>query len=361
MKRKIIITVPKLSTPGGVSAFWNALLPEFYKSEEIQVTTLEIGGHGSNVFGPLLDQRNFSREVVKDTDLVFLNPSLGFRSFFRDGLFARKLAKKGIAFVAFFHGWDLDFETKVSTKYLSFFKTSFGNARTLFVLSQKFAITLREWGYKGTIVVETTTVDGTLFKDFSIDLKYASQRDNEKIRILFLSRLLKEKGIYETIDAFEAVKKKFPQIELYIAGDGEAFQTVSYYIKGKNDIFMSGHVEATQKIDAFKFSHIYCLPSYSEGLPMSVLEAMAFGLPVITTPVGGLTDFFEVEKMGYFVGVGNVIQLQNNLERLVSNRKRIETIGRYNYQYAHERFMSHAVAKRLIHHMVQCANNPVNV
>jgi glycosyltransferase involved in cell wall biosynthesis len=357
MKKKILITVPKLSTPGGVSAFWNALLPELLVFEELQIETLEIGGHGKNILGPLIDQRSFNTILGQGTDLVFLNPSLGFRSFFRDGLFARQLAKKGIAFVVFFHGWDLDFEGKVTKKYVSFFQRSFGKADTLFVLSKKFAEKLREWGYKGTIVVETTAVDVKLLKNFDIDQKYSGKNNADKTRILFLSRLLKEKGIYETIDAFVAIRAKFHKLELVIAGDGEAYEEIFKYSNGKDGIVMKGHVEGQQKIDLFKSCHIYCLPSYTEGLPTSVLEAMAFGLPVITTPVGGLVDFFKDEKMGCFVAVGNVTELQHRMENLVSDSVLAEEMGRFNYQYAHEMLMSTKVAKRLCGYMLDGINN----
>lgn len=360
MLKKVLITVPKLSAPGGVSAFWNALLPELYKFKSIQVNTLEIGGHGKNIFGPLLDQRNFSRALSKDTDLFFLNPSLGFRSFFRDGLFARQLVKKGIPFVAFFHGWDLAFEEKVGQKYLRFFKATFGKATTLFVLSQKFANKLREWGYQGNVVVETTVVDATILNDFNIEQKYTSQNSKVKIRILFLSRLLKEKGVYETIDAFENIRRKFHNLELMIAGDGEAFKAVSDYIRHRDGISMCGHVVGQQKINLFTSSHIYCLPSYSEGLPTSVLEAMAFGLPIITTPVGGLQDFFKDGKMGYFVGVRNVSELQYSLERLISDYKLIEEIGRFNYKYAHDMLMNTAVSRRLTDYLIRSMNRERN-
>ena len=74
MKKKITVTVPKLTSPGGVSSFWNALLPEFIKFEDLDLTVLEIGGHRKNALGPIIDQWNFSKFKNRDVDLVILNP-----------------------------------------------------------------------------------------------------------------------------------------------------------------------------------------------------------------------------------------------------------------------------------------------
>lgn len=353
MTRKIIITVPNLSAAGGVSAFWNALLPEFAKYEDTQIRTLEVGGHGKNILGPVTDQLNFRKTVDSTADLVVLNPSLGARSFFRDGLFARRLVKKNVDFVVFFHGWDLAFEEKVSKKYLKFFQSSFGKAKGIFVLSQEFKSKLEDWGFEGEVFVETTTVDSTLLNDFSVEEKLTASRETANINILFLSRLLREKGIFEAIDAFQKLRGRFSHLRLIIAGDGKEFDRVATYTKSISGIEMKGHVEGGHKVDLFKACHIYCMPSYSEGLPTSVLEAMAFALPVVTTPVGGLKYFFEDRKMGYFVDLEKPEDLEQKLEKLIVDAERRAQIGKYNHDVACEKLLSTVVAKRLHHHFLQ--------
>lgn len=360
MTRKIIITVPKLSTAGGVSAFWNALLPKLAQYEDIAINTLEVGGHGKNILGPVSDQMKFKKTIDSTTDLVVLNPSLGARSFFRDGLFARRLAKKNVDFVVFFHGWDLAFEEKVSKKYVKFFQNSFGKAKRIFVLSQEFKSSVEEWGFEGEVFVETTTVDSTLLNDFSIEEKLTASTETAHINILFLSRLLREKGIYEVIDAFKNLQTRFSNLRLIIAGDGVEFKTVSHYIRSLSGIEMKGHVEGECKVDLFKECHIYCMPSYSEGLPTSVLEAMAFALPVVTTPVGGLKYFFEDKKMGYFVDLEKREDLEQKLEKLIVDGKLRAQIGKYNHDVAAERLVSTVVAKRLHNHFLHCMSAPLN-
>lgn len=350
MTKNILITVPKLSSPGGVSSFWNALLPELVKNKDLKVKSLEIGGHGKNILGPLMDQWNFNKTTSSEVDLIVLNPSLGTRSFFRDGFFAKQLVKKEIKFIVFFHGWDLHFEMKVTRWYSKFFQSSFGKADKIFVLSNDFKNKLEQWGFKGNVYVETTTVDVKLLEHFSFDKKYSALKLQPKVRILFLSRLLREKGIFEVVNAFKNLRTKFPNLELIIAGDGKDFDNVSEYVENDSDIIMTGHVDGNEKIDLFKKCQIFCLPSYSEGLPTSVLEAMAFGLPIITTPVGGLKDFFQEGKMGYLVDLKKVDELEQKLTLLISDKHLIIEIGKYNHVYAKENLIAPVVARRLYDH-----------
>lgn len=349
MNKQLVVTVPKLTSSGGVSAYWNALLPELQKQETFDIHTLEIGGNSNPLFGAVVDQYRFYKTLKKQKQLVCLNPSLGFKSFFRDGAFAMQLAYKGDDFVAFFHGWDTDFQELVTKRYLWFFKRSFAKAHTLFVLSTAVENTLRCWGYKGNIVLETTAVSENWITNAKNRL--VPQKHKEPIRILFLSRLIKEKGIYETIDAFKSLSETTLNITLIIAGSGDAYDGAVAYAKDYPAIIFKGHVQGEDKAALLQSCDIYCLPSYTEGLPTTVLEAMFFGLPVVTTPVGGLIDFFEDGKMGYFVDVKNSTQVRDGLHDLITNPSLCKQIGDYNATYAQARFGSAEVARRLMMHL----------
>jgi len=352
MKNRILIVTPKLSTSGGVSSFWNALLPVLKTYDDLIITTLEVGGHSKNIFGPFMDQWNLKKSITRQTKLVFLNPSLGSRSFFRDALFAKQLIKKDIPFVVFFHGWSLDFEKKIDSQYIGFFLNTFGRAKKIFVLSQDFKGKILEWGYKGEVIIETTNVDSTLLDDFILEKKLSNVKTVTKIKILFLARLLREKGVFETVEAFRKLSEKYDNIELTIAGDGKDLDELKELVKDDKNIVVAGYVEGQDKIDLFRDSHIYCFPTfYGEGLPTSILEAMAFGMPVITTNMGGLKEFFQNENMGYFVEPKNVEDLESKLDILLIDKEKIITIAQDNYNYAHEKLLNTAAAKRIYKHI----------
>ena len=345
MVKEIIVTVPKLSLPGGVSAFWNALLPEFYMMDDVRFITLEIGGHGKNMLGPLIDLWKLKKATKLSADLIILNPSLGSRSFFRDAFFAKYLIRNNIPFVVFFHGWNLQFEERIGKKYTVFFQNSLGKAKKIFVLSSDFKDKLLAWGFQGEVVVATTTVDAKLFKKRMVLKEDNSNQDT--LKILFLSRLIKGKGVYETIKAFESLRNDKVNIQLIIAGSGEESEAIKSLVRLKDNIILTGHVEGQEKIELYKNCTLYCLPSYSEGLPTSVLEAMSFGKPVITTPVGGLKNFFQDGVMGFFVQPKDSDDLESKLRILLKDQDLRKKIGKFNFDYAHQHIMSDKVAKKM--------------
>jgi len=346
-RKRVIIITPRLNLSGGVASYWNSLLPIMRNDKNIDVDNFQVGGSGKNILSSIREQYKFRQKISSDFSIAFLNPSLGFSSFFRDGLFAKQLASINKPFLVFFHGWNYDFERKVSKKYQNFFLNSFGKAQKIIVLSRDFKNKIIEWGYRGEVVVETTNVDKTLIENFSFDKKQKNIQETQIIRILFLARMLRAKGVFETIESFERLEKKY-NIELFIAGDGQDLEEVKKICKNNGKIQVLGRVEGQNKIDLFTKCHIYAFPTYyGEGLPTSILEAMAFGLPVITTNMGGLKEFFKDEKMGFFVKPEDSYQLSKKLNLLLEDRDRIARYSNFNYAYANRNLLSDIVANRI--------------
>ena len=357
---KILITVPNLSGIGGVTSFWNALFKSFKNYKEINFKALEIGGHGKNIFGPIIDQWRFHKSCTNKIDRALINPSLLNRSFFRDGLFAKQLSSKKIPFIVFFHGWDLEFEKVVDKRYINFFLNSFGKAETIFTLSQDFKNKMIEWGYRGEIIVETTTVDDALLSNFLFGNREKSLKIKKTIKILFLARIVKTKGVFRTIEAFKNLLKEIENIELIIAGEGEDFDEVKRVSSDIKNIHVVGNVQGQAKIDIFEECDIYCFPTnYGEGLPISVLEAMLFGMAIITTDDGGLKYFFQDEKMGYQVNPTDIDELTKKLKKLILNREKIMHFGKFNFNYAQEHLTNSTTAKRLYPYLTR-ENSNVN-
>lgn len=347
-ENRVLMTVSNLKMTSGVSSFWNSLLREFNKFDDIAFEALEIGGHGKNIFGILGDQIRFYRSL-NGIKLGFINPSLLNRSFFRDAFFIRQLLWKKTPFVVFFHGWELDFEAEVDSKYVDFFMKTYGQAELIFVLSNDFRDKIYEWGYRGRVVVETTNADIELIDNYSYENRVEVMKSTKPFKILFLARLIREKGAFELVKAVDILYQRgFEDIELTIAGDGEDFKELQKMVKEIPYIHLTGDVQGEEKINLFKESHLYALPSYyGEGLPTSILEAMLFGIPVVTSQAGGLKYFFEDEKMGYLVETKNPENIADGLEKLLVNHKKMEEISKYNFIYAQEHVTNVVMAKRL--------------
>lgn len=139
----------------------------------------------------------------------------------------------------------------------------------------------------------------------------------------------------------------YPEACMYVVGSGKELRAVETLTRSMNGIKLLGAKFGEELANCYKDSDIYLLPTHGEGMPTSVLEAMAFGLPVITRPVGGLKDFFEDGKMGYLIEDFDTNEYIEKIVQLMRNEKLYESISSYNYNYAQHRFLASKVARQL--------------
>lgn len=142
---------------------------------------------------------------------------------------------------------------------------------------------------------------------FYIDLEIFSKKNVEKkYDLVFAARLEKNKGITNLVKAIELVKKQKPDVTLLVIGGGPLKERLKTYVadRGLSDnIIFSGWLETSRDVSvAYNSARIFVSPSLNEGGPRVVLEAMACGLPVITTKVGLMPDIIKDGEDGLFTG-----------------------------------------------------------
>jgi glycosyltransferase involved in cell wall biosynthesis len=137
--------------------------------------------------------------------------------------------------------------------------------------------------------------------------------------VLFLGRLERRKGIFDLLDAIAALRKHMPDIRLVCAGDGDLRSVARYAERlGIEDaVRLPGWVGPAEKQSLMNLAAVYVLPSYAEGLPVSLLEAMAADLPVAATSVGGIPDVVADGINGFLFEPGDSAMLQRLLLRLM--------------------------------------------
>lgn len=140
-------------------------------------------------------------------------------------------------------------------------------------------------------------------------------------RVLFLGRLRDKKGVYDLLRAWPAVLARHPGARLLLGGDGElaAAAALARELGVEASVELPGWLDGSAKAAALRRATVFVLPSYFEGLPISLLEAMAAGVPVIATPVGGVPDLIEAERNGLLVPAGDVSGLAEALRRLLDD------------------------------------------
>ena len=147
--------------------------------------------------------------------------------------------------------------------------------------------------------------------------------------VLMLGRLGTAKGSYDLLEAASEVREQFPTMQLALGGDGEhdkvAAAAARLHLAGR--VHLLGWVTGADKEQALRTARVYVLPSYNEGLPMSVLEAMAAGLPVISTPVGGIPEAISDGVEGFLVPPGDIVLLTTRLRQLLADAPLAHRMG----------------------------------
>ena len=164
-----------------------------------------------------------------------------------------------------------------------------------------------------------------------------TKRDDNVIKFLFLGAINKAKGIYDMLDVIKEIKNTLKGKALfYIGGIGEVVKMNEIINQYKIDEIVQyvGWVDGEKKIELFNMSHVFILPSYIEGVPISILEAETYHLPIIATNVGGVESIMNDGVNGFLLKPGDKVSLKNAIIELISNKGLREMMGNSSYQYA---------------------------
>ncbi len=139
--------------------------------------------------------------------------------------------------------------------------------------------------------------------------------------ILFAGTLNSNKGYADLISSFSMIAAKHPDWQLVFAGNGEVEQAKELATANaiSEQCRFLGWVSGEEKDIAFRSASLLCLPSYAEGFPMAVLDAWAYGLPVVATPAGGLADIIQDGINGLLFPAGDIEKLAMQLDCIISN------------------------------------------
>ena len=194
------------------------------------------------------------------------------------------------------------------------------------------------------VVNSIVKVPITLIRGSGVDLNQYeyNEEKNENIKVSMACRLLKDKGVFEYIEAAKILKQKLPNVEFELYGDidihNPASLTSDDIEKIKNDGFVKVHGFTSNIAKVFSDSNIVVLPSYREGLPKVLIEAAACGRAVITTDVPGCRDAIEPNVTGLLCQVRNSQSLANQIEKLILDKDLRNSMGKAGRELAKKEF-----------------------
>jgi glycosyltransferase involved in cell wall biosynthesis len=367
----VVIVRDRASSGGGIYNYYNSVAPHlhgrisFCDSGKPHVFYGDHKGPGTRLleFTPvrlLIDWLALVCKILRFwPDVLLLNPCLDpptYRSLRRDAvnILIGRLFRRRV--LAFWRGWENAYSGRPEFPggNKSILCRIYKMADAHIVLSERFRKDLLRWGFDTPIQVETTVASD----DCLAGAATSPQPGRARTNLLYLSRVEVAKGVFELLDAYSILKKRNPAYTLTIAGDGPDLAALRAYAGEQQlaDVVFTGFLQGKAKVDCYRQGGVFCFLSYTEGMPNAVLEALAMGMPVVSSDAGGLRDILHDGENGFIVppleGAPprkqfDPLAVANAIDRLAQSAELYERIAIVNWRYARARFAAPMVARRL--------------
>jgi glycosyltransferase involved in cell wall biosynthesis len=173
--------------------------------------------------------------------------------------------------------------------------------------------------------------------------------DGRPARIVCLGRLGDTKGSRTLVRALAALGQRHADVRLVLAGDGDvtAVRDEARRLGVSDRVELPGWIGAEERARTLRSATAFALPSRAEGVPVALLEAMAYGLPAVVSPVGGIPDVFEERRHGYFAPPDDPQALADRLRALLDNPQAARRMGARASRDAQERYSTDVVAAQV--------------
>lgn len=163
---------------------------------------------------------------------------------------------------------------------------------------------------------------------------------SRKPYVLFAGSIDDNKAPDLLLKAFASLSERYADWTIKVLGNGDIarFRTMAAELGIADKVEFLGYQVGDAKRRLFSEASLYCMCSYVEGFPMVVLEAWSYGIPVITTPVGGLPDVLEEGRNAITFPFGDYQRLGEQLEYLIEHPEKREEMSRYGHEFVESRF-----------------------
>jgi glycosyltransferase involved in cell wall biosynthesis len=224
-----------------------------------------------------------------------------------------------------------------------FIRFVLGQADQLIVLSKVWHEILRPISINRRITVIENFV--------SLPAQVPDDAVRNKHHILFLGLLNRDKGFYDLLEAIAPLCEEFPSLMLVCGGKGNQDEVVERIrqLRLENHVSLLGWISGQSKDAWLSRASFFVLPSYVEGMPMGILEAMAWGLPVVSTKIGGIPDVIEQGREGLLIDPGDVAGLRDAMRQVLRNDQERGRMGVAARSKVAREFSARAIMPRVDH------------
>lgn len=337
---RVLMIGPDRSVHGGISSVVNNYF-EAGLDKKIELTYI-----GTMVEGSRL--RKLSKAAEAYIRFLFRLPACQIvhvnmasdSSYLRKSVFIRtaKLFSKKI--VLHQHGGD--FQTFYEKE-----NNERGRARIRKVLKMGDAFVVLAPAWKDFFEQITGRGDITILPN-SVEILPTFPKEYTEHRVLFLGRLCKEKGVEELLRAVPELSEEFPDFHLYLGGIWEDRELQKLAKKDVEHVTWLGWINGKEKEKWLKACEVFVLPSYFEGQPVSILEAMACYCGIVASNVGGIPQMIIDGQTGLLVSPKSTESLKDGLRSLLKDRGMCKRLGLAAREKAEREFAIEANMEKLL-------------
>lgn len=329
----VLMIGPGRGLKGGISS----VVESYYEiglDKMIKLDYLEtfIDGNKSTKVKFALNSLKKFKILAKDKEVIHIHMS-SRGSFYRKSLFVLKASKMDKKIILHIHGSEFEkfYKEECNELIKNYVKFIFKKCSKVIALSEEWKEILSQIVNKEKIEVLDNSI---------IVKKDRNKKDYSAKKILFLGRLGKRKGVYDILKIAPDIINKYPDVEFIIAGDGEVDKVKKICIDKNIDknIKIIGWTSGDDKIKLLNEATVYLLPSYNEGMPISILEAMAYKLPIISTNIGGIPQLISNSSEGFIFEAGDLEQLKKVLDKILSDKGLREKLGNSSFDKVNSKF-----------------------
>ncbi|MCT4630857.1 glycosyltransferase family 4 protein [Winogradskyella sp.] len=285
--------------------------------------------------------------LFKNVKVLHIHSSANI-SFFRKSIFVLIGKITGRKVVLHLHSSDFYgfflTQNQILKKYIS---SVFSQVDKIIVLCSDWEEKLKQAYNIDHILKIANPID---LEDSSLSSKVVCNGAKRMFTLVFVGFLIESKGIKDLLEAMKQINDKgYTNIKLIIAGKGELESYILKFV-AKNQLLNSvdfvGWVSGKAKDNLYKKSNTFILPSYKEGMPISILEAMNFGLPIISSNISGIPDVISVPRNGFLVTPGDVKQIVEAIIQCYEDEDLMKTMSKNNLEDIRN-FSSHQVFNQI--------------
>jgi glycosyltransferase involved in cell wall biosynthesis len=264
-------------------------------------------------------------------DAIYMPVSSTWSGFFRDAELARIAARSGAKLVGHVHGSWFDrmlmatgWKARVVRKALSRFDA-------LLVLGSPWLKMIQEYGYTGHVEIVPATTRSEVFERGE---KFKRDYDKKGSGGYFLGQVGERKGVYDLLEALAGIKKEGSAAKIVFTGPGEFEGDWEALMRKRTELDVEDRAEFTGQLQGesiyklFEAADYFIMPSYDEGMPAVLFEAGAFGLPVVSSPVGAIPDVLKHMENSILVEPGDVHAIRDAILLLESDSSLRSRLGR---------------------------------